>query len=84
MGFRCEPELPISSSLDISDLTSSGHKAGVALAEGAGAHLDRCRCRIRLQLAHVFDGQSNLRRAAGTAPPVSLLPLLAPRQPAPD
>lgn len=37
MGFRCEPELPISSSLDISDLTLSGREAGVALAEGAGA-----------------------------------------------
>lgn len=89
MGFRCEPELPISSSLNVSDLTLSGREAGVALAEGAGAqstpraHLEGCRCRIRLQPARVCGGQSYLRHAPGTAPPASLLPLLAPRQPAP-
>lgn len=37
MEFKCVAELMISSSLGISDLTSSGLRAGTALAEGAGA-----------------------------------------------
>lgn len=37
MGFRCESELPISSSPDTLELTWHGHKVGMALAKGAGA-----------------------------------------------
>lgn len=74
-GFRCEPELPISSSPSMSDLTSYGCKVGTDLAEGAGAqsiptdtlgHQEGW----RLQPAHVCADQNCQRHV-----PVQLLPL---------
>lgn len=76
MEFRCESELLNSPSLDVSDLTWSGCRAGVALAEGAGAQstpraqLEGCRGRMRLQPAHVCDSQCYLSPAPAQLHPV--------------